>query len=151
MRESRMKGRKTILLQQRKVFHHLLLAFIDDFTSHYWSSDAQKKAVLGPFADKYCRLENVVEFNTLFPKISNDINTTLGRGDLQAIGIEYIQGRSLQQIIREAGCLPAEQSFHYAKGIFNGLIELREAGILHHRDIRPANIMIDEERDRAVI
>ncbi len=65
--------------------------------------------------------------------------------------LEYISGKSLHQLLCEETKLSQEKTLRYSSGILNGLLELRQAGIWHHRDIRPANIMIDEEKDRAVI
>ncbi len=67
-----------------------------------------------------------------------------------AIELEYLEGKTLDQVVEEEK-LSSEKVIRYAGGIFNGLLELKQAGIWHHRDIRPANIMIDEEKDRAVI
>lgn len=76
-----------------------------------------------------------------------------------ALEIEYIQGDSLESILeKQTPSLEEEKSFlskkeviKYASDIMNGLIEMREAGIWYHRDIRPANILIDKENDRAII
>ena len=70
---------------------------------------------------------------------------------IQYMKVEYIQGRSLEEIVQNEEPMEPRILTHYASGIFNGLLELRTTGIYHHRDIRPANIMIDEENDRAVI
>lgn len=83
-----------------------------------------------------------------------------------ALELEYIQGDSLENILqrkssklnynsriilRKPLVLSKNKVLKYCSNIMNGLIEMRQAGIFYHRDIRPANIMIDEENDRAVI
>ncbi len=68
-----------------------------------------------------------------------------------ALEIEYIKGNSLENLIKESNSLSSEKVIKYSSDIMNGLIEMRQAGIWYHRDIRPANIIIDEEKDRAVI
>ena len=65
--------------------------------------------------------------------------------------VEYIPGRSLEGILTDGRAEDHQRVVQYSFGIFNGLLELRAAGIYHHRDIRPANIMIDKGQDRAVI
>jgi serine/threonine protein kinase len=65
--------------------------------------------------------------------------------------LEYIQGKSLDYIIKEEGYLDYNRSLKYAYHIHNGLIELRSANIFHHRDIRPANIMIEDTTETAKI
>ncbi|MFH1064315.1 MAG: hypothetical protein V1729_04505 [Candidatus Woesearchaeota archaeon] len=67
------------------------------------------------------------------------------------IEVEYIDGESLEMMIDRENKLHPDRVKQYAADILNGLIELRSAGIYQHRDIRPANIMIDETNDRAII
>ena len=76
------------------------------------------------------------------------------KGDVKegvAVGLEYIKGDSLENIIKKQPAMQSEKILKYSAGIMNGLIEMRKAGIYYHRDIRPGNIIIDEENDRAVI
>ena len=68
----------------------------------------------------------------------------------QDIELEYIKGKSLEESINNNSA-NKQKILKYSANILNGLQELRQAGIYQHRDIRPANIMIDEENDRAVI
>ncbi len=68
-----------------------------------------------------------------------------------ALEIENIKGDSLESILKIEDRLPYEETVKYSTDILNGLLEMRAAGIYQHRDIRPANIMIDSENDRAVI
>lgn len=76
-----------------------------------------------------------------------------------ALEIEYIQGDSLESILEkqtpsleeEKSLLSKNKVIKYASDIINGLIEMHNAGVWHHRDIRPANILIDEKNDRAII
>ena len=66
------------------------------------------------------------------------------------IKLEYIRGDSLENILKDKLFNPAE-IFYYASDIMKGLIDMRRAGIFYHRDIRPANIMIDYNTGRAMI
>ena len=90
------------------------------------------------YFNSHCSLENVV-------KVKSRVRDTI------AFELEYIQGKTLHKVIEEQGKLSPEKVLRYASGIMNGLIEMRQAGIWYHRDIRPANIMIDEDNDKAVI
>ena len=56
------------------------------------------------------------------------------------IAMEYIEGRSLGQVIA-AGSLSVEEALGYAVQIAAGLAAAHAAGIVH-RDIKPANIMV---------
>lgn len=67
------------------------------------------------------------------------------------VNIEYINGDSLENILQEQNNLSFDKVLQYGADIMNGLIEMRRAGIFYHRDIRPANIMIDEENNKAII
>jgi len=67
------------------------------------------------------------------------------------VELDYLHGDSLENILNQKKYLPINKVLKYASDIMNGLIELRQAGIWYHRDIRPANIMIDQENDRALI
>lgn len=68
-----------------------------------------------------------------------------------ALKIGHIIGDSLENILKKHPSLPNNKILKYGSDIINGLIEMRQAGIWYHRDIRPANIIIDEKNDKAVI
>jgi len=63
--------------------------------------------------------------------------------------IEYVEGRTLESSIGSATLSPGLYQ-RISADVFNGLTELKKAGI-YHRDIRPSNILLDETKDRAVI
>jgi len=65
------------------------------------------------------------------------------------VQIEYIEGRTLEE--RMSQPFTRNEILRYSSQIMQGLVEMRQAGVVYHRDLRPANIMIDEENDRAVI
>ena len=57
--------------------------------------------------------------------------------------MEYVSGRSLQQILRTNGPLEPEQVARIALQTASGLAAAHEQGIIH-RDIKPANLLIDD-------
>lgn len=57
--------------------------------------------------------------------------------------MEYVSGRSLQEILRTSGPLDSVQVARIAIQTAAGLQAAHERGIVH-RDIKPANLMIDE-------
>ncbi|MGM5488185.1 MAG: protein kinase domain-containing protein [Nanobdellota archaeon] len=75
--------------------------------------------------------------------ISHEFNTAL-------IGfeMEYITGETLEESIEKG---PVDTILKYSRDILQGMIDLRLAGIYHHRDLRPANIMYDSTKDCMVI
>jgi hypothetical protein len=85
----------------------------------------------------YSLLKDITHFEEDDTDDDQDSNL-LGVGD----SLKTIMGKKL---------LSLDKTYHYSLEIFNGLQELRQAGIYQHRDIRPANIMVDEEKERAII
>lgn len=63
---------------------------------------------------------------------------------LYFIAMEYIQGKSLKEIIEKKGALNPETIVNYSMQICNAL-EIAHSNNLIHRDIKPQNILIDAE------
>lgn len=57
--------------------------------------------------------------------------------------MEYVLGRSLQQLIREEGPLPADQALRLTCMVADGLAAAHRAGIVH-RDVKPDNILVTQ-------
>ncbi|MBW2984832.1 protein kinase [Candidatus Woesearchaeota archaeon] len=66
------------------------------------------------------------------------------------IRLEYIDGESLAQKLKDERALDPEQVLKYGHDILKGLLDIRMKGI-YHRDIHEKNVLIDGENDRAVI
>ncbi len=71
-------------------------------------------------------------------------------GEKPYLVFEVIKGESLEYIL-EQNTLSTDKILKYSADISNGLAEMYAAGVWYHRDIRPANIIIDYNKDRAVI
>ncbi len=67
-----------------------------------------------------------------------------------SIQLKYVTGKSMEEIIRTEK-INSDKVLKYSSEIINGLCEMRRAGIYYHRDLRPANIMIDDQTDRVLI
>ncbi len=65
------------------------------------------------------------------------------------IVMDWIEGRSLSEELSEKTTIPVERAVHIIRQIAAGLQVAHDAG-LHHRDVKPANILLDE-RDHAVL
>lgn len=64
--------------------------------------------------------------------------------------MEYIEGESLNQLLREKGRFPQAQVIDWACQILDALIYLHERHYLHG-DIKPSNIMVDRNGDIRLI
>ncbi len=65
-------------------------------------------------------------------------------GDSEALVLEYVPGKSLDQLIPRSG-MPLADALRYAVQIADALAAAHKAGIVH-RDLKPANIMVTDDR-----
>jgi eukaryotic-like serine/threonine-protein kinase len=61
---------------------------------------------------------------------------------LHFIVMEYVDGTSLQDLIKKVGPLDVSRACHYIRQAALGLEHAHEAGLVH-RDIKPGNILVD--------
>ncbi|HEY7513120.1 MAG TPA: protein kinase, partial [Vicinamibacteria bacterium] len=59
--------------------------------------------------------------------------------------MEYIEGTSLKDFIRERGKVPPAEAVAIARQVLGGLREAHDQGVVH-RDLKPQNIMVDAAR-----
>ena len=57
--------------------------------------------------------------------------------------MEYLQGRSLEQIVQQDGVLTVEKSLHYICQAAAGLAHAHRNGVIH-RDVKPGNVHLSE-------
>ena len=70
-------------------------------------------------------------------------------GGTRFIAMQYVPGRSLQEVIEEEGPQPLERVAEWLEQIASALDYAHGEGVLH-RDIKPSNILLDRE-DRAMV
>lgn len=67
----------------------------------------------------------------------------LGEADgIRFITMEYVEGNSLHQILRDRGKIPVGESVEIMKQVLQGLRAAHREGVVH-RDLKPGNIMRD--------
>lgn len=68
----------------------------------------------------------------------------LGEDDgVSFLTMDYVEGRSLQEVLREDGPLPPERAIEVARQIAEGLAAAHDEGVVH-RDLKPANVLLDD-------
>ncbi len=63
-------------------------------------------------------------------------------GNTHFLIMEYVEGKSLEQLLRMRGRIPMRQAVGYALQTACGLEHAHERGLIH-RDIKPANLILD--------
>jgi serine/threonine protein kinase/tetratricopeptide (TPR) repeat protein len=71
-------------------------------------------------------------------------------GDNHYITMEYVQGENLKSFIKRSGQLTVSKAVHIGLQICDGLNEAHKLGVIH-RDLKPHNIIIDEEGNAKVM
>jgi serine/threonine-protein kinase len=66
------------------------------------------------------------------------------------IAMEYLEGRTLAQVLSDTGALPWTRAFSIAQQLCRSLREAHSQGIVH-RDLKPANVMLLNEADQDVV
>lgn len=64
--------------------------------------------------------------------------------DLYFLGMEYVEGKNLGDVVSERGPLPIAEACEYVRQAALGLQHAHECGMVH-RDIKPHNLMITRE------
>jgi serine/threonine protein kinase len=62
--------------------------------------------------------------------------------NLHFLVMEYVDGSSLQEIIKKSGPMAALRACHYIRQAAIGMQHAHEAGLVH-RDIKPGNLLVD--------
>lgn len=65
-----------------------------------------------------------------------------GDRDIHFLVMEYVEGRSLHEVIQQDGVLPYVTAADYARQAAIGLDYAHKAGLVH-RDIKPGNLLLD--------
>jgi predicted Ser/Thr protein kinase len=70
-------------------------------------------------------------------------------GKLFWYAMKYLEGRSLEDLLKEKGKLSAEESVHILEQVADALDYAHQHNVIH-RDMKPANVMLDS-RNRVIV
>jgi len=115
---------------------------------HVWGD--RFVAVKVPTDEQYVRnlqKEGMVVHGLLHPNIVRVIDLD-PFADIPYLIMEFVDGRSLREVLNEAGKLPVETAVGYLRDVLEGLRSAHDAGVIH-RDIKPANILIAKPEPQA--
>ncbi len=72
------------------------------------------------------------------------VHEVVRAGDVPVIVMEYVDGGSLEDVLRSDGVLAWQRAVRLALDVLAGVAALHEEGILH-RDVKPANVLLTAE------
>ena len=71
-----------------------------------------------------------------------DVDMTQDAGiDIHFLSMEFVQGKSLLELVQEKGLIPIQDAVEYIRQSAHGLDHAHKAGLVH-RDIKPGNLLI---------
>jgi serine/threonine protein kinase len=65
-------------------------------------------------------------------------------GGIHYLVMEYVEGRDLQQVVKQDGPLEPALAAEYIRQAAEGLAHAHKAGLIH-RDVKPANLLVDRK------
>jgi eukaryotic-like serine/threonine-protein kinase len=66
-------------------------------------------------------------------------------GNIHYLVMEYVEGRDLQQLVKDKGPLEYLVAADYVRQAADGLAHAHNAGLIH-RDVKPANLLVDQKK-----
>ena len=78
------------------------------------------------------------------------VHTWLSVHSQHYLVLQYVAGGSLADLLRSEGPLDWQRAARYVADVAEGLLEVHACGIIH-RDVKPANILLDRGRDEALL
>jgi serine/threonine-protein kinase len=75
-----------------------------------------------------------------------DIHDYISSDDMAVLVLEYVEGKSLAELLKQKGPLPVNVAMSIWLGILLGLTYAHGKGVIH-RDLKPENILISAEGD----
>ncbi len=102
-------------------------------------------------AEARARLEREVQTlaRVRHPRVAPVVDHNL-HGDRPYVVTRYIAGDALDDRVAEHGPLPGDELLRLARGLHGALDAIHRAGVVH-RDLKPGNVLLDEDGDPVVI
>ncbi|NUP75724.1 MAG: Stk1 family PASTA domain-containing Ser/Thr kinase [Sinomonas sp.] len=94
------------------------------------------------FADRFER-EAIAAAQLSHPHVVSMLDRGQDGGVLYLV-MEYVQGRTLRELLDEAGPLAPKQALALVDAVVDGLAAAHAAGIIH-RDVKPANVLLADD------
>ncbi len=84
------------------------------------------------------------------PNIVSAFSVKQLRGGGLALVMEYVDGPTLRDVIRESAPLPADRAEWIITDVAEALSAAHQSGIIH-RDVKPDNVFLERKTDRALL
>lgn len=81
---------------------------------------------------------------TIVPMKAMGFGTANGLGKVIYLAGEYVHGRTLLKILRDAVALAPKHAIGVARALADALVYLHSVGVIH-RDLKPSNVMIEKK------
>ncbi|NEP51562.1 MAG: protein kinase, partial [Moorea sp. SIO3C2] len=99
------------------------------------------------FANEAVKLAQCSRGNPHLVRLSEEI---IREGELPCLIMEYIEGKTLSDLVKGQGVLSEEKALLYIGQIGSALRDIHKQGLLH-RDVKPNNIMVGHDGSGAVL
>lgn len=120
----------------------------DESTSHVTIGTSSNVELIGKLKRRFLKeARNIANLD--HPGIVK-IQDVFEENDTAYYVMDYIEGRSLQQIVRDKGALPQAKAIEYILQVGEAL-EYIHSRKMSHYDVKPANIMVRQSDDKPVL
>lgn len=120
----------------------------DEATSHVTLGTSSNRKLVERFMEKFIKEARTI--STLnHPQIIR-IYDIFKENNTAYYVMEYIEGMSLAEIVKQQGALPEDIAVDYIKQVASALDFVHQHSI-NHLDVKPANIMVRKEDNQAIL
>lgn len=121
----------------------------DGMTSHVSIGTASSAEFVGRLKDKFLKeARNIAKFSNTQNIIK--IHTAFEENNTAYYVMDYIDGASLSEIVKEHGPVSVERALNYVDQVADALEYVHQRK-MNHLDVKPANVMIRNAEDTAVL